>query len=101
MGTNRPRSIAIVGAGVGGLATALSLLRAGLDVHVFEQAREVSEVGAGVQISPNAARILHGLGLAGALDRIGVRPLAVHQRRWHDGRTLLRTPLAGAVETAF
>jgi len=101
MGTKRPHSIAIVGGGVGGLAAALSLLRAGLDVHVYEQARTLNEVGAGVQISPNAARILHGLGLAGELDRVGVRPLALHQRRWSDGRTLLRTPLAGRVERAF
>jgi hypothetical protein len=54
----------VVGAGIGGLSAALSLLRSGFDVHVFEQASALGEVGAGVQISPNALRILHGLGLA-------------------------------------
>ena len=93
--------IAVVGGGIGGLSAALSLLRAGVDVHVYEQAGAFREVGAGVQISPNASRILHRLGLAGPLAATGVRPLAWHQRRWDDGRTLLRTPLAGAVETAF
>jgi 2-polyprenyl-6-methoxyphenol hydroxylase-like FAD-dependent oxidoreductase len=94
-------SIAIIGGGIGGLAAALSLLRAGLDVHVYEQARALGEVGAGIQISPNASRILHRLGLAEELERLGVKPVAWHQRRWDDGRTLLRTPLAGAVEAAF
>ena len=94
-------SMAVIGGGIGGLAAALSLLRAGIDVHVYEQAGALREVGAGVQISPNASRILHRLGLAGPLEAVGVRPLAWHQRRWDEGRTLLRTPLAGAVETAF
>jgi salicylate hydroxylase len=94
-------SVAIVGGGIGGLAAALSLLRAGFDAHVYEQARELEEVGAGVQLSPNASRVLHGLGLAEPLGRTAVRPLAWHQRRWDDGRTLLRTPLGDAAVAAF
>jgi 2-polyprenyl-6-methoxyphenol hydroxylase-like FAD-dependent oxidoreductase len=94
-------SIAIIGAGIGGLGASLSLLQAGFDVHVYEQANALREVGAGVQVSPNASRVLHGLGLADELAKLGVRPEAWHQRRWDDGRTLLRTPLADAVETAF
>lgn len=99
--SERPLSVGIVGGGIGGLAAALSLSRAGLDVHVYEQARALSEIGAGIQVSPNASRILHRLGLAGELARMGVRPLAWHQRRWDDGRTLLRTPLADDVVGAF
>ena len=56
-------SVAVVGGGIGGLTAALSLHRAGLDVHVYEQAGSVSEIGAGIQVSPNATRVLHGLGL--------------------------------------
>ncbi|MEV6301107.1 FAD-dependent monooxygenase [Actinoplanes sp. NPDC051861] len=93
--------VVVVGGGIGGLAAALSLLRAGLDVHVYEQASELSEVGAGVQVSPNASRILHRLGLAAALAASGVKPLAWHQRRWADGRTLLRAPLAEALEATY
>lgn len=87
-------SIAIVGGGIGGLSAALSLLQAGFDVHVYEQARLLREVGAGIVISPNATRILHGFGLAAELTKAGVAPLAWRQRRWEDGRTLLCSPLA-------
>jgi salicylate hydroxylase len=94
-------SVGVVGAGLGGLSAALSLLRAGFDVQVYERASALGEVGAGVQISPNAARVLHRLGLADDLARTGVKPLAWHQRRWQDGRTLLRTPLAEPLEATF
>lgn len=93
--------IAIVGGGIGGLAAALSLLRAGFDVHVHEQAREIGEVGAGIQISPNAARLLHRLGLAEGMAETGVKPLWRHQRRWQDGRTLSRGPLGPEAEARF
>ena len=94
-------SVGVIGGGIGGLTAALSLLRAGVDAHVYEQARSLSEVGAGIQIGPNASRILHRLGLADALATTGVKPLARHQRRWDDGRTLLLTPLAGPIEATF
>ncbi len=90
--------IAIIGGGIGGLSAALHLLKAGFDVHVYEQAPRISEIGAGIQISPNASRLLIRLGLKPALDAAGVRPLAVHQRRWDDGRTLQRAPVGPEVE---
>jgi salicylate hydroxylase len=94
------RSVAVIGGGIGGLAAALSLLRAGLDVHVYEQADQLRDVGAGIQISPNASRILRRLGLAEASAVYGVTPLALRQRRWKDGHTLQCTPLGAAVEHA-
>ena len=94
-------SVGVIGGGIGGLAAALSLLQAGFDVHVYERAHELSEVGAGIQVSPNASRVLHGLGLGDELARMGVRPLAFHQRRWDDGRTLLRSPLGDTIVEAF
>jgi salicylate hydroxylase len=93
--------IAIIGGGIGGLSAALHLLKVGLDVDVYEQAASIGEIGAGIQISPNASRLLIRLGLKPALDRAGVRPLAVHQRRWDDGRTLQRAPVGLEVEAAF
>ncbi|HEX3830995.1 MAG TPA: FAD-dependent monooxygenase [Solirubrobacteraceae bacterium] len=94
-------SVGVIGGGIGGLASALYLLQSDFDVHVYERAGAVSDVGAGVQVSPNASRVLHRLGLAGELARVGVRPVAMHQRRWDDGRTLVRTPLGDVVVEAF
>ncbi len=91
---DKTTSIAIIGGGIGGLTAALALLDAGFDVHVYEQARVLREVGAGIVLTPNATRVLQGLGLGGKLEALGVAPLAWRQRRWEDGRTLLCTPLA-------
>jgi salicylate hydroxylase len=93
--------ITIIGAGIGGLAAALTLRRAGLDVRVFEQAAELREVGAGIQISPNASRILNRLGLEEPMRRMGVRPRSILIRRWDDGREIARQPLADACERNF
>jgi len=93
--------VAIIGGGIGGLSAALQLLQAGLDVQVYEQAPRIGEIGAGIQISPNASRLLVRLGLKPALDKVGVRPQAVHQRRWDDGRTLQRAPVGAEVEKTF
>ena len=94
-------SIAIVGGGIGGLTAAVLLLRAGFDVQVYEQSKALSEVGAGINIGPNASRILHRIGIANELERTGVKPASFVQRRWEDGRILLRAPLGEGVETAF
>src|SRR6202035_2602409 len=93
--------IIVIGAGIGGRAAALTLRRAGLDVRVFEQATELREVGAGIQISPNASRILNRLGLEDALRRFGVRPRAIVIRRWDDGRVIARQPMADESERNF
>lgn len=65
-------TIAVVGAGIAGLATAATLQRTGVDVRVIEQARGLGEVGAGVSLTPNALRVLDGLDLMGPLDRTAV-----------------------------
>src|ERR1700745_4476969 len=88
-----PLSIAVVGGGIGGLAAALSLCQAGFEVHVYEQAPELTQIGGGINMGPNAVRILRRLGLAAGLDREGGRPLVTHQRRWQDGRSLHGGPL--------
>lgn len=95
------KKISIIGGGIGGTSAALALLDAGFEVQIFEKSSFQREVGAGIQISPNASRILIKLGLGNDLENMGVRPEAWHQRRWEDGRTLLRTPLAGTMEDAF
>src|SRR5918993_576532 len=95
------RSVAIIGAGIGGLTAALALLRAGFDARVFEQARTVSEIGAGIQLAPNCTRVLRRLGLLPAVKRVAVRPIAFEFRRWDDGRLLSETPLGDTVERRF
>src|SRR5262245_66554919 len=75
--------ILIAGAGIGGLTAGACLLRAGHDVTIFEQASELSEVGAGLQISANATHVLHHLGLAAPLAEVGVRAGA-YVFRLHD-----------------
>ena len=102
--TARPQpalSIAIVGGGIGGLSAALHLLKAGFDVHVFEQSPVLTEVGAGLVVSPNASRLLHRLGLAAGMDAVGVRPLGTRQRRWQDGRTLALTRTREEIAARF
>lgn len=94
--------IAIVGGGIGGLAAAGFLHAAGFDdVVVHEQSGALGEVGAGIQLSPNATRLLLRLGLAEALDAVAVRPTQVEQRRWADGTLLTTLPLGDAVAAEF
>ncbi len=70
-------NITVIGAGIGGLAVAQALAQRGAQVRVLEQAPEIQEVGAGLQISPNGACVLRALGLADALARAGVQAEAV------------------------
>jgi salicylate hydroxylase len=80
-------NVAIVGGGIGGLAAALALVRRGIDVDVYEQAPELRELGAGVQISANGVRVLHALGLKDALDKVQVLPAGKAIRLWNTGQS--------------
>lgn len=81
--TNR---VVIIGAGIGGLAAALALLRRGIDVDVYERATELKEIGAGLTMSPNGTRLLAHLGLAAELDQICVRSQVRELRLWNTGQ---------------
>jgi salicylate hydroxylase len=80
-------SVAIVGGGIGGLAAALAMVRRGIDVDVYEQAPELRELGAGVQISSNGTRVLHALGLKEALETVQVLPAGKAIRLWNTGQS--------------
>ncbi|XYH98792.1 FAD-dependent monooxygenase [Sorangium sp. So ce1128] len=84
--------IAIVGGGIGGLTAAQVLLRAGHEVTCFEQVAELREVGAGIQVGPNASRVLHRLGLAEPLAKVAVQPVTFEIKRWDTGRVLSAMP---------
>ena len=92
MTKHRPK-IVIVGAGLGGLTLALSLARANFEIVVLEQASRLGEVGAGIQISANGARVLHDLGLEGELAKVVFRPERGEMRHWKTGETLITRPL--------
>lgn len=93
--------VAVVGGGIAGLTTALALTRAGVHTQVFERAEEIREVGAGIQLSPNATVLLHRLGLTEALASVAVRLEAVEMRRWDDDAMLMRTELGDACTTMY
>jgi salicylate hydroxylase len=85
--------IAIVGGGIGGLTAALALSQNAHDITVFERSAGIREIGAGVQISPNASRLLHSLGLGVAYSEISVNPHRVVLRRWEDDSIIRATDL--------
>ena len=93
--------IAVVGGGIAGLAFAAALNRRGLPSLLFEQEPEPAEIGAGVQIAPNASRLLHRLGLATRLRQVAVRSAATEFRRWSDDRLIGRTPLGDECERRY
>jgi salicylate hydroxylase len=85
MERSRTRVI-VAGAGIGGLTAALALLDRGFEVQVLEQARALGPVGAGIQLSANATRVLYQLGLGPALDRVTVAPGGKCIRLWSTGQ---------------
>jgi salicylate hydroxylase len=98
----RTARVAVVGGGIGGLATAAFLHRAGLQSTVYEQAPELTEVGAGLVLAPNAIRLLRRLG---AMDRLRDRAvpldIAWEFRRWADGRILSAENLSDSCERLY
>ena len=95
------RKALVVGAGIGGLTAAAALIKQGMEVTVLEQAPQLGEVGAGLQVSPNAVKVLRGLGLESGLKEIACTPDAFCGYEWDSGEELYRTPLAGTHERLY
>ena len=85
--SNAADKIVVIGGGIGGLTAGLALLKRGFDVEIHEQAPELKEVGAGIQISSNGTRVLYALGLEEALERVQVLPSRRVIRHWKTGET--------------
>lgn len=94
--------IAIVGGGIGGLAAAAFMHRAGFPAVVYEQASQLKEIGAGLVVAPNAARLLRRLGVLDAFASRAVRlEVGWEFRRWQDGAVLSAEDLSTACERLY
>src|SRR5215468_762596 len=95
------RTVLIAGAGIGGLTAALALAQHGFRVAVFDQAQRLDEIGAGIQLSPNASRVLIALGLGERLRPHVVAPQELRVLHAQSARMLARAPLGAAAEDRY
>ncbi len=93
--------VLIAGGGIGGLTALLALRARSIDAQLFEQTEAFRQVGAGIQLSSNATRILRTLGHGEALARVCVYPEGRDYRAWDDGDRLYYTPLGARAEAQF
>ena len=93
--------VLIVGAGIAGVSLALALRKANIDFQLFERAPALEPIGAGIQLSPNATRVLEYLGVLDSLLPRIVRPGRHRFVDWSSGEPMLVTPLGAAVHEAF
>ncbi|WP_127806178.1 FAD-dependent monooxygenase [Hydrogenophaga sp. NH-16] len=89
--------VLIAGGGIGGLSAAVALLQRGIDVEVYEQAPELKEVGAGIQISPNGNKVLDALGVFKRLKELSCDPVRKEFRLWNTGKPWPMLSLGKAV----
>jgi salicylate hydroxylase len=93
--------IGIIGGGIGGLALAAALRRHGFQARIFERAAAFSEIGAGIQMTPNAVRVMRALDLFDDLRAVSFTPQALVGRNWRNAREMFRTPLADECERLY
>lgn len=95
------RPILIVGGGIGGFASALALARQGRRSILLEQAPAFTEVGAGIQMAPNAFKVFEALGVEQAMDRISVFPKSLLMRDAISGEEIMEIPLRDQIKDRF
>jgi salicylate hydroxylase/6-hydroxynicotinate 3-monooxygenase len=93
--------VAIIGAGMGGLAAAANLLRLGLDVRIYEQSRHFQRVGAGIQQGPNAVKVLRGMGLEERVRDVAFKPEMTRYREAGTGDLMWERPQADVYEAKY
>ena len=86
-------SIAVVGAGMGGLAVAATLRQVGMDVQVYEQASRFARIGAGIQMMPNSMKVLRGIGIEERLRKTAFAPYSHLNRVWDTGEVVRELPM--------
>ena len=89
----RSLRVAVIGAGIGGLAAACALRRRRIEAQVYERAGELGEVGAGLQLGPNAVKVLRALGIEQALDQYAFEPTNIVSLSWDRAELRFREPL--------
>ena len=99
--TKAKLSIAIIGAGIGGLTAASALRRFDIKVQIYEQASRFARIGAGIQQSPNAIKVLRGLGLEEQLRCAAFRPLTSLNREWDTGALTNEYALGDEIERRY
>jgi salicylate hydroxylase/6-hydroxynicotinate 3-monooxygenase len=97
----QPLKVAIIGAGMGGLTAAATLARAGIDVDVYEQATQFTRIGSGIQMSPNAMKVLRAIGLEEQTREIAFRPRHQLSRDWDTGHVNLDYPFGDVIEKRY
>ena len=93
--------VAVIGAGLGGLTAAAALRQHGIEVMLFERASELGEVGAGIQLGPNAVKVLRALGVEAALRSIACEPVNIVSVAWDDAHQRFREPLKATAVLRF
>jgi salicylate hydroxylase len=99
--SRRALRVAIVGAGIGGLTAAAALRQRGFEVSVHERAPRLGEVGAGLQMGPNAVKVIRGLGLEQRFVERAAEPVVRLSLKWDDGAVRAREPYKGAMQERF
>ena len=99
--TGRALTVAIIGAGMGGLCAAVSLRQRGFDVHVYERSPQLGEYGAGLQLGPNCFRVFRALGLEAQLRANAFEPTNMVSIKWDDGSLRYRERMKGVYEKQF
>lgn len=97
----RPLNVAIIGAGMGGLATAAALRKVGIDVTVYEQARQFTRLGAGIQVGCNAMKVLRGFGLEQRMRKQSFYPRSWNNRDWRTGEIKFDMIFGESAEAKF
>src|SRR5690606_26549945 len=95
---DRARPVAIAGAGIAGLTCALAFAARGFSVTIFERSPKLEDIGAGLQLSPNATHVLSRLGVLPLLEADAVKPEAIDLLRATSLRKVASVPLGDAAE---
>jgi salicylate hydroxylase len=97
----RALRVVIVGAGIGGLTAAAALRQRGFEVQVYERAAKLGEVGAGLQMGPNAVKVIRALGIEDKFVKVAAQPETRISLKWDDGTERVRSQMKGVMEEKY